>query len=48
MTQEQAFLQAFVEHPAGVLFGIGFCILCVYFGMSLLFNGWPEFRSRRK
>ena len=45
MTGEEAFLQAFVAHPAGVLFGIGFCVLCVYFGFTLLVHGWPERRG---
>lgn len=35
-------LQAFAEHPVGVLFGVGFCILCLYIGLALLFNGWPK------
>lgn len=42
MTGEEAFLEAFVAHPGAVLFGVGFIILCVYFGMSILFDGWPE------
>ena len=47
MSEEQILAQAFVEHPAAVLFGAGFCILCLYVGLAILFNGWPEFRRGR-
>lgn len=43
---DEIFAQAFVAHPVGVLFGIGFCILCLYFGLAILFNGWPRFRRK--
>ena len=46
MTGEEVFLQAFTAHPVGILFGIGFIILCLYIGMTLLFNGWPERRRK--
>ena len=42
LTSSDVFAQAFIEHPVGILFGIGFITLCFYFGMALVFNGWPE------
>jgi len=42
---DEAFAQAFVAHPGAVLFGVGFCVLCLYVGLAVLFNGWPRFRK---
>jgi len=43
---EEIFMQAFAAHPVGIIFGFGFCILCLYLGIALLFNGWPKFRRK--
>ena len=44
---EEILAQAFATHPVGMIFGVGFVILCFYFGIAVLFNGWPEFRRRK-
>jgi len=44
--EEEILIQAFADHPVGMIFGIGFCILCFYFGISILFYGWPRFRRK--
>jgi len=42
---EEVFKQAFVNHPVGVIFAIGFCILVWFIGVSILMNGWPKLRK---
>lgn len=42
---DQVFMEIFAEHPVGILFGIGFIVLVMYFGLSLLLNGWPKRRK---
>lgn len=42
---DEALKQAFIEHPIGVILAIGFCVLCLYIGLALIWHGWPKFKK---
>lgn len=42
---DEAFKQAFIQHPIGIILALGFCLLCFYVGVALIMNGWPKFRK---
>lgn len=42
---EESLTIAFQNHPFGVLAGFALLVLVFYFGMSLLYNGWPKLRK---
>lgn len=47
MTLDDAFGQAFVNHPVGVIIGISLYILCWFIGSSILVHGWPKFGPKK-
>jgi hypothetical protein len=42
---DEAFKQAFINHPVGIILSIGFILLCFYIGLTLLYYGWPKFKK---
>ena len=46
MTEDQAFNQAFANHPVGVLIGMALILIVFFIGLSLLWNGWPKFGKK--